>query len=64
MWVQTSTNIASRISVLEMFYRSTKIKVYVLCQVAENVLIALLENLWTDHCVNRSFCSGTTMVGF
>jgi hypothetical protein len=27
-------------------------------------LMSLLENVWLDHCVNHSFCSGTTIVGF
>ncbi len=26
--------------------------------------LALLENMWLDHCANHSFCSGSTIVGF
>jgi hypothetical protein len=24
--------------------------------------LALLENMWLNHCANHSFCSGTTIV--
>jgi hypothetical protein len=26
--------------------------------------LALLENMWLNHCANHSFCSGTTIVCF